>query len=140
MNINLFEFVMLVDDDYATNYYHEIVIKDSGLVKTQTFFLSAKEGIKFLKQLNANTEATFPELLFLDLNMPIMNGWEFLDQLRQIDFTQPPAVVILTTSSNPQDQERAKRDPLVIEYLMKPLEEAHFHQLYTKIKQNTLNH
>jgi len=131
MNSKLFEFVMLVDDDYATNYYHEIVIKDSGLVEDQSFFISAKAGIDFLQELKSNTDATFPELLFLDLNMPIMNGWEFLDQMRRIDLAKPPAVVILTTSSNPQDQERAKEDPLVIEYLTKPLEESHFHKLHT---------
>ncbi len=117
----LFNFILLIDDDPATNYYHNVIINDAQLVEKTRFFQSGEEALSFFKTIANQEESPFPELVFLDINMPVMDGWEFLDALNALGLPWIPAIVILSTTINPIDRARAESHPLVIDFLTKPL-------------------
>ena len=80
-------------------------------------------------------ETIKPNLIFLDINMPAMNGWEFIEEFKKLDpvFTEDIKIVLLTTSNNPEDFERSKQIELVSEYINKPLSKEILEDLTTKI-------
>ena len=111
--------ILLIDDDPDDNYYHQIIINKMNIVNQIDIAINGIEAIAFLK-----IESRIPpDLIFLDLNMPKMNGWEFLEQYKNLDLAQKAKVliVILTTSANPDDIQRAKEIQEVTGFETKPL-------------------
>ncbi len=121
--------ILLVDDDPDDNYYHQIIINEMNIVHHIDIVINGIEAIAYLK----NENCIPPDIIFLDLNMPKMNGWEFLEQYKQLVTAQKAKVliVILTTSANPDDIKRAKEIQEVTDFETKPLSE----ELLTKILQ-----
>ena len=110
---------MLVDDNADDNFFHAREIK-----KTQPapIIVTKDSGIKALEYLKAKTEP-HSDLIFLDINMPGMNGWEFLKEYNKLDKAlQSRAIIImLTTSDNPDDVAKANTNSFVSDYITKPL-------------------
>lgn len=111
--------ILLVDDDPDDNFYHQIIINEMNIVNHIDIVINGIEAIAYLKKENQIP----PEIIFLDLNMPKMNGWEFLEQYKHLDIAQKAKVliVILTTSANPDHIKRAKEIQDVTGYETKPL-------------------
>lgn len=119
--------VLLVDDDDATNFIHRCVIESTGFVENVVVVEDGREAIEYLQKNKEQNEA-LPNIIFLDLNMPLMDGWEVIDKLKELNITQKDGtfVCILTTSENPEDLEKAKNIELVDEYLTKLLDKDKF--------------
>lgn len=100
---------MLVDDDHATNFANKIIIDRAGVTENT---ITASNGIEALDYLNQSSKAEHPspDLILLDINMPGMNGWEFLDEYNKLSPTNQAEVVVvmLTSSMSPLDKEKAK--------------------------------
>ena len=113
------ECILLVDDDPDDNMYHRIIIEEMNITDNIDVVLNGLEAITYLKK---NNQAP-PELIFLDINMPKMNGWEFLDQYKHLDAKQRARVVIviLTTSANPDHLKKAQQIKEVTGFETKPL-------------------
>ncbi len=113
---------MLVDDNHSDNFFHEREIKKQNPAMLVISKNSAKEGLEYLKSTVA-TDNTLPELIFLDINMPGMNGWEFLQEYHKLekDIQSKVIVVMLTTSDNPDDEAKAKNWDFISDYITKPL-------------------
>ena len=111
--------ILLVDDDPDDNFYHQIIINEMNIVNHIDIVINGIEAIAYLKKGNQIP----PEIIFLDLNMPKMNGWEFLEQYKHLNIAQKAKVliVILTTSANPDHIKRAKEIQDVTGYETKPL-------------------
>lgn len=111
--------ILLVDDDEDDNYYHQIIINKMNIVNKIDIAKNGIEAIAYLK----NETHTPPDLIFLDLNMPKMNGWEFLERYKNLNIEQRAKVliIILTTSANPDDIQRAKEIEEVTGFNTKPL-------------------
>ncbi len=108
----------MIDDDDEDNEYHQIVINRMGAAKTIKVAENGEEAIALLK----DEQEPIPELIFLDINMPRMNGWEFLAEYRKLNFEKKQIIILmLTTSVNPADVERAKHIEEVTGYKVKPL-------------------
>lgn len=116
-----FKHIIFIDDDYATNFYHEIVVTDSGIVEDQKYFGSTVLALKHFKELQENTVEKLPEVIFLDINLPEMTGWEFLAEFKNLKLDPMPKVVMLSTTLDPLDKIKAKENPLVLELIDKPL-------------------
>jgi len=114
-----FDTILLIDDDEATNFLHKLIINESGICKNLIVIDSALDALDWLKNENNPT----PNLIFLDINMPKMNGWEFLEEyitLPSIKRTNM-VVVMLTTSLRPKDRKRADLIDEISNFMNKPL-------------------
>jgi CheY-like chemotaxis protein len=114
--------ILLIDDFEGANFLHEKVIRESGCVEKVHIETNAAKAIEFLK-IQENDFFPQPEIIFLDLNMPGMNGWEFLEEYKNLSREQRwgTVIVILTTSRNPDDEARARiKHPKTV-FMKKPL-------------------
>ncbi|MFD1257132.1 response regulator [Mucilaginibacter terrae] len=118
--------VLLIDDDRPTNFIHKKVIEKAGLEVEVQALTSASEALDFLT--GTGKYAGVPQLhrpgiIFLDINMPGMNGWEFMDAYHQLSESQKARIVVimLTTSLNADDRERAQQDKDIATFYHKPL-------------------
>ncbi len=111
--------VLLIDDDPATNFFNKTVVSRHGHFDKIIVVESGQSALDFL-----NDETTIkPDLIFLDINMPAMNGWEFIEAFEQLDEEVQEGIkmVVLTTSSNPDDYDKSKGNGIVDDYINKPL-------------------
>lgn len=111
--------ILIVEDDAVVAIMQRLWI-------TKTFNCEAKvvsNGLEALNYLDENTIEKPDEnyLILLDLNMPVMNGWEFLSMLEQRKYPGRLSVIVVTSSKFKEDYERAKKSPLVIDFLNKPI-------------------
>ncbi|MCT4559869.1 MAG: response regulator [Crocinitomicaceae bacterium] len=114
--------ILIIDDNEADNFLHKMVIDKMGITERVDIVNDGVQALEFLKNENQLT----PDLIFLDINMPKMDGWEFLEHYQLLDPAQKSKAIILmlTTSENPKDRERALRIEDVKGYEIKPLEQA----------------
>ena len=110
---------MLLDDNEATNFINKKFVKASGCTEKIYDFQSGKNALKYL----TTNQNFLPELIFVDINMPIMSSWEFLEKLQQIiaNGKPEPKVVLLSTSLSPADQNMASKFSCINEIKLKPL-------------------
>lgn len=121
--MNRLNSILLVDDDHASNYVTSLLIEKLDLSEQIHIFRDGKGAMQLLQKLYSLQKPTCPDLILLDINMPIMNGFEFLEQLKQIQPLQcnSTRIVFLTSSAYEQNAERLKQ--YNIEYITKPLTE-----------------
>jgi CheY-like chemotaxis protein len=110
--------VMLIDDDEPTNFLSKMHIEDAQCAQHIQVADSGRKALEYIAK-----SASGPELIFLDVNMPAMNGWEFLERYKELEKTKQGKIVIimLTTSLNPDDKERASGVPQIAGFENKPL-------------------
>ncbi len=110
--------VIVVDDDDVVVFLHRKMIEISNFKSDPICFLSGKEAFDFLiKDFNPGNSY----LIFLDINMPLMNSWEFLELVDQEKFKDSVYVVIVTSSINESDKVKANDYKRVIAFLEKPV-------------------
>lgn len=126
MSAVLLQRVVLVDDSDADNFLHRLVLEEAGLVEDIQIFLYAEDALAYLQRM----EPGAVNLILLDINMPRMNGFEFLEAYQDLGLDPSSIVIImLTTSINPDDEERARRYRIVKDFLNKPLTAQGFREL-----------
>jgi CheY-like chemotaxis protein len=111
----------LVDDDLIFQFGFQLMLNEVGNRVELQRYQNGEEFVDFLTQ--ENNTSRHPEMVFLDLEMPKMDGWEVLRKLPQLaaEKIEKMKIFICTSSINPQDIYRAKEIPEVKEYLIKPL-------------------
>ncbi len=112
-----FESILLVDDTEIEHEVMRYLLEDYGQPVT---LHSAYDGVEALELLNKLDR--LPDIIFLDINMPRMNGHEFLEAYSQREPSDIPIVVMLTSSEQDIDKERCKAYSFVKDYLLKPIE------------------
>lgn len=123
----MLEKVLCIDDDQITLKLCDMIIKRHGFAKEVLTANNGKDGLSwfsnYFKLKKAGENETPPQLIFLDLNMPVMNGWDFLEDylMKYADRIPETKVVILSSTVNPEDFSRANRYPIVIDFINKPL-------------------
>lgn len=122
MNCN----VVIVDDDEIILFLHSKIIQKAGLHKTPKTFNSAEKAL-FLFENRPNKDESV--LLFLDINMPVMDGWGLLDRIHQDHFEGEIKVVMVTSSVDRADKEKGGLYPMIIDFVEKPLNKEKLQQL-----------
>lgn len=126
--------IMLVDDNEDDNFFHERVIRKYDAADKIVVKESGDYALEYLKNRDQHQDS-HPDIIFLDINMPRMNGWEFIEEYKKLDekLRSKMVVVMLTTSENPYDKAKAKMlglstlktKPLTKEILENVLNEFH---------------
>ena len=122
--------ILLIDDDEATNFIHKRVIKEADCAEKVVAVHNGYEGLNYLKS-KEDGEHPRPDLIFLDVNMPGIDGWEFLEAYDDLKSEQKGRIIIvmLTTSLNPDDRERAANIETINSFKNKPLTVAMLSEL-----------
>nr|WKN39459.1 response regulator [Tunicatimonas sp. TK19036] len=125
--------VFIIDDDEITRFLLITKLEKYGFASQYHTFASAKEALAFLKNTRDNP-LELPDLIFLDINMPDMDSWAFLERYENLFFSNIKNihVCILTSSVFEKDIERANAHPLVDEYLVKPIQNDSLKNLVEK--------
>lgn len=116
--------LLCVDDDKITQSLIRLIVTRASFADEIITRMNGKEALDFYIDLCKDaTPDGYPELIFLDLNMPCMNGWDFLDEFVDKFYARfrKTKVVILSSSIAPAEKAKAARYPIVIDYLSKPL-------------------
>lgn len=120
--------IMLVDDNEIDNIINQKMIESchkSNVVFSHTSAKSALEFLRSIDRIPTDIGGYIPELIFLDINMPIMDGFQFLEEFEKLSkkIKENCRIVLLTSSLNPRDLTEAKKNSYVYKYLNKPLTE-----------------
>ncbi|MFN6945614.1 MAG: response regulator [Cytophagaceae bacterium] len=130
--MNSLESVLLVDDDNINNYLNARLIKKMRITDNVKISLNGAEAIRFLNN-EKSAENICPSLILLDINMPVMNGFEFLEQFNKEKLcSNDPVIIMLTTSTNEKDIDNLKNFSSVSGYINKPLTEDKIRQIVEK--------
>lgn len=123
---------MLVDDDETTNMVNQMLLEDLDITRELLVARNGKEALELIKQ-HYQANGCYPDLILLDINMPVMNGFEFLSAFEQLEINDKSSIVIvmLTTSMNPADVTRAQSAPIK-GFLNKPLTEHGLREVLEK--------
>ena len=126
--------IFCVDDDPITLMLYKMVISKAALAET---IITAKNGLEALNYYeNLSQDETSPELLFLDLNMPIMGGWEFLDNFTQEKykrFNATTKIIVLSSTIDPKDIEMVKKYPIIMDFISKPITKEMLEELKKRL-------
>ncbi len=126
-----FKSVLLVDDSRASNFMHREMIREADFAERVDVALDGEEALEFLRNGDLASEFFPPSVIFLDINMPRMDGFEFLEACKALPDVQRRStiIVMVTTSLNPNDRERAIATGMVRDFHSKPLSVASLQQM-----------
>lgn len=117
--------ILVIDDDEATNFFTRMILEESGCTEHIKVAESGAEALEYLTKSDVENDASgfypAPDLILLDINMPAMNGWEFLEEYKTMNTTDKTIVVMLTTSLFPEDELKAANLPQISGFEHKPL-------------------
>ncbi|TGM79210.1 response regulator [Leptospira levettii] len=118
--------VFLIEDDVVTTFLIKTLMEKLSFASEIFTYPNGSEALTALQ-----SSEQLPELLFLDLNMPVMDGWQFLDTIQTITPISHIPIYILTSSIDPSDKSKSLSFPNVKGYLVKPLGPKDLHQIQT---------
>ena len=127
--------ILLVDDDEIYVFLTKRIIEETNLVDRISVFGNGKEAIDFLRS-NADDISQLPEIIFLDLSMPIMDGWDFLEEyiLLKPKLGKTITIYIISSSISPYDLKRAKEISEVSDFIIKPISKLKFTEIIKSLK------
>lgn len=116
--------ILLIDDDKICNFITETTLNRLGVAEEIQAVLHGKEAFEYINHALSGNQI-LPDVIFLDLNMPLMNGFTFIESFMKLDFPKKEKVkiVVLTSSENPEDIVKVKKLGINY-YLTKPINES----------------
>ena len=112
--------ILLIEDDEVANFLLKKALETSGLASEVDSVLNGEEAINLLNKNTVNQ--SIPDIILLDLNMPVMNGFEFLEAFKKLDLPHKEEVKIIIVTSSVDQRDRIKAKEMGIEnYISKPI-------------------
>lgn len=115
--------VLCIDDDPITLMICSIIMQKTNFCKQMDEAANGADGLQYFEDILSTPGAIAPELILLDINMPVLNGWDFLNQYTEKYKANFPdcKIIILTSSINPGDRQLAEQNAHVVDFLVKPV-------------------
>ncbi|AOC95723.1 MULTISPECIES: response regulator [Flavobacterium] len=133
----MLEQILCIDDDPITLMLCKKVVSKSSFSHEVVTAQNGEEALHHFNVLKYTNDKARkrPELIFLDLNMPIMGGWEFLDHFTSPDYREfnMVPVIVLSSTIDPEDLAKAKKYPIIVDFLSKPITQPMLEYLKRKI-------
>ncbi|WP_337041122.1 response regulator [Emticicia sp. 17c] len=118
----------IIDDDKILSYVLQRMMGSVDFCDNVEIFQNGKEAINHLSAIQQNPES-LPDVILLDLNMPIMDGWQFLDEFEKIKLDKKVTLYIVSSSIDIQDHNKAKDYKTVSDFLIKPIGKKQIEQM-----------
>jgi len=127
--------VLLIDDDKINNFLNKSVIgKHCGEECHVSEFINPEEAYDFIKSCTLDNNENKPDVIFLDINMPELSGFELLEKMKEENVCLPETrIYILSSSLDPNDIERSKSFESVTDFISKPLDKLKIEQIKNTI-------
>ena len=127
--------ILLVDDSQGTNSLNRRLLEEMGIVEEVSIALNGKLALDYLTSKKADGSLPNPELIFLDIRMPVMDGYQFLDRYHELGFskTNKRIIIMLSSSMNDLDVEKSNKYEAVQGYENKPLTRENIERLLVKL-------
>lgn len=126
--------IALVDDDQIFQLTASRTIKSTQLTDRILQFENGEDALEFLKRNSGNADL-LPDYIFLDINMPIVDGWMFLEDYTHLKnkLSKNIQIYMISSSIDPRDMTRAKQNQEVRQYIIKPVTREKFIELLSKV-------
>ncbi len=119
--------ILSVEDDSMTQLLNRITLEDAGVCEQIVEAYNGQEALGIFEEIvsNKKIKKEVPEVILLDLNMPVMGGWEFYENLKEKykEIICMTKIFILTSSLNPEDKLRAEKEEYITDLIFKPLDD-----------------
>ncbi len=128
-----FNNVYVIDDDKIFHFIINKLLAKNDIDANLSFFYNGLEALQEIKE-NLTCDELLPDLILLDINMPILDGWQFLEEYQQIkeQFVTQPEIYLISSSDNVLDTDKAKEFSDVIKsYLLKPVNNQDIESIFT---------
>lgn len=132
--MNKVKLACIIDDDDIFRFIMKKHLTVQNIAEEIISFENGEEAINFF--INNNDADLLPDLVFLDINMPVMDGWQFIEKFEKIHDDLKKEVVLFMVSSSVDDRDisRAKNTKVISEYLVKPLDNSTLKNIIQKIE------
>lgn len=134
----MLDLILCVDDDPITLMLCKMVVSRAAFAGEVVTAQNGEEALNYFDDLKLNNLGNeikrYPQLILLDLNMPVMGGWEFLDHFSKSDYPvlfKDCKVIVLSSTIDPDDIKKAKTYPMVLDFLSKPITKEMLEDLKT---------
>lgn len=126
--------ILLIDDDRIYQFAARKTIEATGFADNILIYSNGEDAINYLKS-NIKDETSLPDVIFLDVNMPIMNGWEFLEEYSHIKqgLIKPVIIYVVSSSVDEFDVSKSRQYDTVKGYIVKPVLREKFRQILASI-------
>jgi CheY-like chemotaxis protein len=127
--------VCLIDDDRIYQFTAKKILESTGLSKEIFIFNNGEEAINFFRE-NSQAAEKLPDIIFLDINMPVMDGWQFLEEFQVLhqDLGKKISIYMVSSSVDDYDIKKSKEYSLVADYVIKPINRERFEQLIHEVE------
>ncbi|MEO9482560.1 MAG: response regulator [Ekhidna sp.] len=120
--------VLLIDDDDIVNSINSVIIKHAKFASEVETINSVPNAIDALNEMKSSNNA--PDVIFLDLNMPGQDGWDFMEEYEKLGLNGSTKVIMLTSSISSKDEERASSSNHIAAFISKPLSPELLESIY----------
>jgi len=127
--------VCLIDDDKIYQFTAKKMLEATGMAKNIQSFYDGSEALAFFTGESSKDEANLPDVIFLDINMPVMNGWEFLEEYEKLNgrFQKNMLLYVVSSSVDDADIRRSRQYGTVTDYIVKPITRIRYQELLESI-------